>query len=220
VPKLCLRPLVSQLVRDAPQSHSSSGTPSRAARLEAELGSVLEPAYRLALRLTGGADAAEELLRRATLAALREFRSYPGTNFRVWFFRLVVGCREGCARVSDAPSGGTEWEDTPDLYLYARSLEAGWPVAGADPAAELMERLGSEGVAQAIGRLPEAYRSVAALYFMDDLSYREIGAVLGWPAGAVRSRLHRGRKMLQKALWQVAAEAGLTPGSAGGGSGR
>jgi RNA polymerase sigma-70 factor (ECF subfamily) len=50
---------------------------------------------------------------------------------------------------------------------------------------------------------------VSTLYFMDDLSYEEIARVLECPVGTVRSRLHRGRKMLQKALWQIAEEDGI-----------
>jgi RNA polymerase sigma-70 factor, ECF subfamily len=66
-------------------------------------------------------------------------------------------------------------------------------------------------VVAAIERLPEEYRVVSTLYFMEDFSYEEIGRVLQCPVGTVRSRLHRGRKMLQKALWQVAEEDGVIP---------
>jgi RNA polymerase sigma-70 factor (ECF subfamily) len=80
----------------------------------------------------------------------------------------------------------------------------------------LLDALGTERVAAAIARLPEEYRVVSTLYFMEDFSYQEIGRVLQCPIGTVRSRLHRGRKMLQKALWQVAEEDGIVSGSAGG----
>jgi RNA polymerase sigma-70 factor (ECF subfamily) len=61
----------------------------------------------------------------------------------------------------------------------------------------------------AVHRLPEEYRVVCTLYFMEDMTYEEIARVLECPVGTVRSRLHRGRKMLQKALWQVAEEDGI-----------
>ena len=60
----------------------------------------------------------------------------------------------------------------------------------------------------AIDSLPEEYRAVAALYFVEELSYEEIAAALDCPVGTVRSRLHRGRKLLQKALWDLARERG------------
>jgi RNA polymerase sigma-70 factor (ECF subfamily) len=60
-----------------------------------------------------------------------------------------------------------------------------------------------------MARLPTDYRMVATLYFMEDLTYEEISHALECPVGTVRSRLHRSRKMLQKALWQVAQEDGI-----------
>ena len=64
-------------------------------------------------------------------------------------------------------------------------------------------------MAEAIGQLPEEYGVVCTLYFMEDFAYHEIADVLEVPVGTVRSRLHRGRKMLQKALWYVAEESGI-----------
>lgn len=72
-----------------------------------------------------------------------------------------------------------------------------------------MSRLDSEQVGSAIDALPEEYRVVATLYFLQDFSYQEIAEVLAVPVGTVRSRLHRGRRMLQKALWTVAQERGI-----------
>jgi RNA polymerase sigma-70 factor (ECF subfamily) len=103
----------------------------------------------------------------------------------------------------------SDLDDTPDLYIYARSGQAGFPTQGPDPAAQLLDKLGTERIVAAVDRLPEEYRIVATLYFMEDLSYEEIARALECPVGTVRSRLHRGRKMLQKALWQIAVEDGI-----------
>jgi RNA polymerase sigma-70 factor (ECF subfamily) len=94
-------------------------------------------------------------------------------------------------------------------YIYARSGEAGFPTQGPDPASQLLDKLGIERIVAAIDQLPDEYRIVSALYFMEDLSYEEIAQALECPVGTVRSRLHRGRKMLQKALWQIAEEDGI-----------
>ena len=67
----------------------------------------------------------------------------------------------------------------------------------------------AEQVGEALDDLPEEYRVVATLYFIDDLSYQQIAEALQCPVGTVRSRLHRGRRMLQKALWDVAMERGI-----------
>jgi RNA polymerase sigma-70 factor (ECF subfamily) len=58
-------------------------------------------------------------------------------------------------------------------------------------------------------RLPDEYRAVAALYFVNDLRYEDIAASLGVPVGTVRSRLHRARRMLQRALWTMALDRGI-----------
>ena len=71
-----------------------------------------------------------------------------------------------------------------------------------------MDRLDADRVGEALEALPEEYRMVATLYFIDDLSYQQIAEVLQCPVGTVRSRLHRGRRMLQKALWDIAMERG------------
>ena len=72
-----------------------------------------------------------------------------------------------------------------------------------------MSRLDSEQVGSAIDALPEEYRVVATLYFLQDFSYQEIAEVGGCPRWHGVLRLHRGRRMLQKALWMVAQERGI-----------
>ena len=59
--------------------------------------------------------------------------------------------------------------------------------------------------------LPEEYRAVATLYFVDDLSYQDIATMLDCPVGTVRSRLHRARRLLQRALWDLAVDNGIVP---------
>ncbi len=181
-----------------------------AASFESLFTPLANSAFRLAARFTRNHAEAEDLVQEAGLRAFRGFDSFePGSNFKAWFFRVLTNCyfskrtREKCRPVT------SNLDDTPDHYLYARSAETGFPTAGPDPAAELLDKLGTERVVAAIQRLPERYRVVSTLYFMEDLSYKEIGRVLQCPVGTVRSRLHRGRKMLQKALWQVAEEAGI-----------
>jgi RNA polymerase sigma-70 factor (ECF subfamily) len=181
-----------------------------AADFDALLAAVVNPAFGTALRLTRNRADAEDLVQEAALLAFRGFASFePGTNFKAWFFRILMNCFYSRHRRRQREVATLDFDDTPDLFLYARSHEAGFPTVGPDPAAQLIERLGTERVTEAIERLPEEYRVVATLYFMEDFGYQEIARVLDCPIGTVRSRLHRGRKMLQKALWQVAEEAGI-----------
>jgi len=79
-----------------------------------------------------------------------------------------------------------------------------------------MDRIDTEQVAEALESLPTEYRVVATLYFMEDFSYQQIAEMVGCPVGTVRSRLHRGRRMLQKALWEVAEERGIVGAQAEG----
>jgi RNA polymerase sigma-70 factor (ECF subfamily) len=173
---------------------------------------VLSPAFGYALRLTRNRADAEDLVQDAALNAFRAAHTFePGTNFKAWFFQILTRCfYQRHRRAKRRPTMvGLDLEDTPDLYLYSCSAAAGLPWEGDDPARQLIDHLGSERVAAAIERLPEEYGVVCTLYFTEDFAYHEIAAVLGTPVGTVRSRLHRGRKMLQKLLWQAAVEAGI-----------
>jgi RNA polymerase sigma-70 factor, ECF subfamily len=167
-------------------------------------------AFGVAMRLTRSQADAEDLVQDAAFLAHRGFGSFmPGTNFRAWFFKILLNSYYSGRRRQRSRPVTSDLDDTPDLYIYARSGEAGFPTQGPDPAAQLLDKLGTERIVEAINRLPEEYRIVATLYFMEDSSYEEIAQALQCPVGTVRSRLHRGRKMLQKALWQIAEEDGI-----------
>jgi RNA polymerase sigma-70 factor, ECF subfamily len=193
-----------------PRSHQDARTVRPPAEFEPLFAGVATTAFGVAVRLTRNQADAEDLLQEAALLAFRAFASFePGTNFRAWFFKILTNCYFSKRRREKSRPVTSDLDDTPDLYLFARSAEAGFPTQGPDPAAQLLDQLGTERVVAAIDRLPEEYRVVSTLYFMEDLSYEEIAQVLGCPIGTVWSRLHRGRKMLQKALWQVAEESGI-----------
>jgi len=165
---------------------------------ESLLVAVLAPAYGYALRLTRNRADAEDLVQDASLNAFRASHTFePGTNFKAWFFQILTRCFYAAHRRARRRPTTIDLEDTPDLYLYARSAAAGLPWDGDDPAARLIARLGSERVAAAIDQLPEEYGVVCTLYFTEDFAYHEIAAVLAIPVGTVRSRLHRVRKWLR-----------------------
>lgn len=177
---------------------------------QALLVDVLPTAYGYALRLARNRADAEDLVQDAALRAFRAMETFePGTNFKAWMFRILTRCFWANHRRRQRRPNTVDFDDTPDLYLFARSAEHGLPWQGEDPARTLIDRLGTERVAEAIGQLPEEYGVVCTLYFMEDFAYHEIADVLEVPVGTVRSRLHRGRKMLQKALWCLAEESGI-----------
>jgi RNA polymerase sigma-70 factor (ECF subfamily) len=175
------------------------------------LGSVLDRAYGTAMRLSGNREDAEDLVQEAALRAFRGFATFePGTNFRAWFFRILINCFYGACRKRrpEVPLG--ELDDAHELLLYTRSHEAGLVSPGSDPVRATLDRVTEEEVGRALEALPEEFRVVATLYFMDDLSYAEIADAVCVPVGTVRSRLHRARRILQKRLWMLAQDAGIT----------
>lgn len=188
-------------------------TESAAKRFESYLTPILSAAYGIALHMTRDHDDAEDLVQEAALQAFRAFESFQeGTNFKAWFFRILTNLfinayrKRQRAPETDALS---ELEDAPALYLFKRTRELGLHAWNSDPAALVLERVEAEQVSRAIAALPEDYRVVSALYFMEEFSYQEIAEMVDCPVGTVRSRLHRGRRMLQKALWHVAERQGI-----------
>ena len=197
-----------EAARPAPEPAPAPVADSRI--FESLFASVIDAAFGMALRLTKNRADAEDLVQETALLAFRGFGTFtPGTNFKAWFFRILTNCYYTSYRRQKHAPSTIDFDDTPDLYLYKRSREYGIPQSTADPAASLIDRLDAERVSAAIEELPEEYRVVSVLYFMEDLSYQQIADILDCPVGTVRSRLHRGRKMLQKALWKLAEESGI-----------
>ena len=183
-------------------------------RVQVEFEELLSPilamAYGTAVRLTRDRTEAEDLVQDAALSAYRAFASFQqGTNFKAWFFRILTHAFYSRHRKDKHEKANFSTEDLPALYLYSKTAEAGLHGRESDPAAAFMDKLDTEQVGAALDELPEEYRVVATLYFIEDFSYQQIAGVLGCPVGTVRSRLHRGRRMLQKALWDVAVERGI-----------
>ncbi|NNG17190.1 MAG: sigma-70 family RNA polymerase sigma factor [Gemmatimonadales bacterium] len=171
---------------------------------------VLDQAYGYAMSLTRNRADAEDVLQEASLRALRFYDTFkPGSNFKAWFFRIVTNCYYESGRTKKRRPETVEFDDVPRLYMFAQSAGAGLFDSGDDPATALMAQLESEQITDALEALPEEYRVVSMLYFMEDFSYDQIAQVLECPVGTVRSRLHRGRRLLQKALWQTAVEFGI-----------
>ena len=184
-----------------------------ATRFESYLTPILTAAYGTALHMTRHGDDAQDLVQEAALQAFRAFDSFQeGTNFKAWFFRILTNLfinayrrRQRTPEVDPLP----DLEDAPALYLFRQTRETGMHAWSADPAALVLEKFDTEQICRAIAALPEDYRIVSALYFMEEFSYQEIAEMVGCPVGTVRSRLHRGRRMLQKALWSIAEEQGI-----------
>ncbi len=173
---------------------------------------ILQMAYGTAVRLTRSRTEAEDLVQDTALLAYRAFGSFQrGTNFKAWFFRILTNAFYSRHRKEKHEKTNLSTEDVPAFYLYTKTAEAGLHGPESDPASAIMDKLDTEQVSEALEALPTEYRVVATLYFIEDFSYQQIAEVLECPVGTVRSRLHRGRRILQKALWDVAVERGIVP---------
>jgi RNA polymerase sigma-70 factor (ECF subfamily) len=180
------------------------------AEFEELLAPILPMAYGVAVRMTQDRTRAEDLVQDAALLACRAFVTFQrGTNFKAWFFRILTNAFYSRHRKEKHEKANLSTEEVPAFYLYQRTTEAGLLGPDSDPAATIMDRLDAEQVGQALEALTDEYRMVATLYFIDDFSYQQIAEILECPVGTVRSRLHRGRRMLQKALWDIAVERGI-----------
>jgi RNA polymerase sigma-70 factor (ECF subfamily) len=188
----------------------TTDTGSVQAEFEGLLSPILRMAYGTAVRLTRNRTEADDLVQDAALLAYKAFDTFQrGTNFKAWFFRILTNAFYGRHRKERHEKANLSTEDVPALYLYHRTTEAGLAGSESDPASAIMDRLDAERVGEALESLPEEYRAVATLYFIDDLTYQQIAEALQCPVGTVRSRLHRGRRILQKSLWDIAVERGL-----------
>lgn len=176
----------------------------------------LDAAYRVALRLTGDPVNAEDLVQDAAYLAAKGFGTFrQGTNFKAWFFRILTNAFYSKYRKERRAGETVDIDDTPEIILYAGTAAAGLQAPEADPVGTLLTAIATDEIEAALTALPEDYRVVATLYFADEFSYQEIAEVLDIPVGTVRSRLHRARKLLQRALWRSAVDHGIVPDTGG-----
>lgn len=187
---------------------------SSATRAEASfeelLAPILEPAFGAAMHMCRNRHDAEDLVQESALQAFRAFHQFePGTKFKAWFFRILTNLFYYKYRQQKRAPKTVDLEDSPDLYLAFKATSLGLFSGNLDPAESILGKMEEEHVQEAISNLPDEFRIVAALYFIEDFSYEEIATILEKPVGTVRSRLHRARRMLQKALWTVAEERGI-----------
>lgn len=179
-------------------------------RFDRDVVPLLPGLYAAALRLTRDRSDAEDLVQEVALRAYRGFAGFSdGTNVRAWVYRILTNAFINEYRRRQRRPATVPDEDVPEWSLYDRLGEA-----GAAPSAEreVLERLPDEDVRRALEELPEHYRLVVLLADVEGFSYREIADMLEVPIGTVMSRLHRGRKSLQKALWETMEERGIVRG--------
>jgi RNA polymerase sigma-70 factor, ECF subfamily len=168
------------------------------ARFEEEALGLADQVYRVARRLVGTREEAEELVQETYARAFRSWRSYsPGTNMRAWLLRILTNLNL---------DRGRRVQRTPDLqpleegdYYLANKVAA----AEGEQALEqerVVERMSQGGVVDALSEVPHDFRDVVVLVDIGDFSYADAAQILDVPIGTVMSRLHRGRRILKQKL--------------------
>lgn len=161
----------------------------------------LDALYSFALKLSRAKDQAEDLVSETILRAIERWQQYQlGTNARAWLFTILY-------HVFVSHKRRISSRELP-LPEEAEEGSAHQVVGEADPEGRFYDSFVDEEVMQAIDALPEEYRMAVLLSDLHGLHYNEIAAVLDVPEGTVKSRLFRGRKMLQKKLREYAMEMG------------
>jgi RNA polymerase sigma-70 factor (ECF subfamily) len=166
--------------------------------------------YSAALRLTRNPADAEDLVQEAYLRAYRGFAGFtPGTNLKAWLYRILTNTFINAYRKKQRQPVTVLEDEIPDWYLYDHLANDGTGGETASAEAQVLERMPDEDVQAALDALPEAFRMAVWLADVEGFAYKEIAEILDIPIGTVMSRLHRGRKSLEKMLWDKVRERGL-----------
>ena len=169
----------------------------------------LDALYRTALRMTRSEADAEDLVQETYIRAFRFRDQFTlGTNMKAWLFRILTNTFINTYRRKTAQPEVTDLEGIDEFSLYRRMADDRAASTSPDPEAELLNSVVDTEVTDALEELPEKFRTTVLLD-VEGFSYKEIAEMLGIPIGTVMSRLHRGRKFLQKRLYDLARERGI-----------
>jgi RNA polymerase sigma-70 factor, ECF subfamily len=165
-------------------------------RFEEEALELSDQIYRVARRLVGSREEAEDLVQETYARAFRSWRSFtPGTNLRAWLLRILTNLNiDRGRREQRAPD--TKSIDEDEFALF-RKLDDG---SAEEDVERLVERLSQDSVVQALAAVPHAFRDVIVLVDIGDFTYQDAAQILDIPIGTVMSRLHRGRRILKREL--------------------
>ncbi|HEX7463498.1 MAG TPA: sigma-70 family RNA polymerase sigma factor [Actinomycetota bacterium] len=181
--------------------------PALRERFERDALPLLGQLYPAALRLTRNPSDAEDLVQETYLRAYRGFSGFKqGTNLRAWMYRILTNTYINTYRKKQREPVTVADDDVEDWYLYQRLGESG---VEASAETTVLDRIPDEDVQRALEAIPEGFRLAVLLADVEGFSYKETAEILDIPMGTVMSRLHRGRRALEKALWEKVRERGL-----------
>ena len=169
-------------------------------RFEEEALELSEQVYRVARRLVGTREEAEDLVQQTYERAFRSWRQFtPGTNMRAWLLRILTNLNiDRGRRQQRSPQTTSIDAEAGDYFLYNK-LESQVPDENPDEE-RVLERLSQDSIVDALAEVPHDFRDVIVLVDIGEFSYADAAQILDIPMGTVMSRLHRGRRILKKNL--------------------
>jgi RNA polymerase sigma-70 factor (ECF subfamily) len=170
-------------------------------RFEEDALALSDQVYRVARHLVGSREEAEDLMQETYARAFRSWRSFtPGTNLRAWLLRILTNLNIDRGRRIQRQPDQQPLEEG-DYFLYNRLEESS---DGPTDEERVVQRLSQNDVVDALSEVPHDFRDVLVLVDIGDFTYADAAHILDIPIGTVMSRLHRGRRILKKAMAETA----------------
>jgi len=165
--------------------------------------------YTAALRMTRNPSDAQDLVQETYLKAYRGYEGFEaGTNLKAWLYRILTNTFINSYRSRQRHPEETELDDIEELYLFRRMSGRDGSM-GRSAEDEALDWITDEEVKVGLESLPETFRMTVLLADVEGFSYKEIADIMDVPIGTVMSRLHRGRRALEKALHDFGVARGL-----------
>lgn len=173
---------------------------------EAEALPHMDALMRTAMRMAKNENDAEDLVQEAYVKAYRFWDKFEtGSNCRAWLFKIMTNIFINEYRSKSRSPVAATVDELDDSFLYGQLSSSG---KEENPEKELLAKIFDSDVRKAIEELPDDFRMVVVLSFLEGFSYEEIAEIADLQLGTVKSRLHRGRKLLQKKLFDYAVSNG------------
>jgi len=179
---------------------------------------LLDNLYNIALRMTRNVKDAEDLVQETYLKAYRFFHRFErGTNGRAWLLTILTNTFRTRYRKKKQEPEMVDFQAIENFCLadeLVKEIEASdkSQARGAEAVTEALKDYVSDDIIKALENVPEQFRLAVLLSDVEGFSYQEISEILGISVGTVKSRIFRGRKILQKLLWNFAKEKGILKG--------